>query len=69
MKSNNKTTLKEVEKSLNRIKVELASIAFLIKGLQGEQGGADLYGLGVLLDRHWRTLERAQDQIQDLINS
>jgi transposase len=64
-----RSALAEIEKSLNRVKVELASIAFLIKGLQGEQGGADFYGLGVLLDRHWRTLEKAQDRLLELLNS
>jgi hypothetical protein len=64
-----KAVLKDIEKSLNRVKVELASLAFLIKGLQGERGGGDFYGLGVLLDRHWRTIEKAQDRIYDLLNS
>jgi hypothetical protein len=64
-----KAVLTDIEKSLNRVKVELASIAFLIKGLQGERGGGDFYGLGVLLDRHWRTIERVQDRLLELHNS
>ena len=64
-----KAVLVEVEKSLNRVKVATRFVAFLIKGLQGERGGGDFYGLGVLLDRHWRTLERAQDRLLELLDS
>ena len=49
--------LKAIEESLWQIKTELHSIAFLVKAVEEGQGGKDLIGLGLILERHATLLE------------
>lgn len=56
----------EIEKDLHIVKSQLAALAFLIRGLQSSDGGDELYGLGLILEDHWRILERTQERVVDL---